>query len=116
MDASGGTLRVKDKAQWVDFPYDTLKLETTLNPKRIDTQLNFRGGKLGELLLQAQINPLPNNKPITGTFSLRASASFADIRITAAAPSLIPDALPAVTVPSFWKAARSFATWSSVVP
>ncbi|UOB22187.1 translocation/assembly module TamB [Pseudomonas orientalis] len=70
VDASGGTLRVRDKGQWLDFPYDTLKMETTLNPKRIDTQLNFRGGKLGELLLQAQINPLPNNKPVTGTFSL----------------------------------------------
>ncbi|NMZ92751.1 translocation/assembly module TamB [Pseudomonas panacis] len=70
VDASGGTLRVKDKEQWLDFPYDTLKLETTLNPKRIDTQLNFRGGKLGELLLQAQINPLPKNKPISGNFSL----------------------------------------------
>ena len=70
VDASGGTLRVKDKDQWVDFPYDTLKLETTLNPKRIDTQLNFRGGKLGELTVQAQINPLPKNKPMTGNFSL----------------------------------------------
>lgn len=70
VDASGGTLRVKDKDQWLDFPYDTLKLETTLNPKRIDTQLNFRGGKLGELMLQAQINPLLKNKPITGTFTL----------------------------------------------
>ncbi|MBC3301213.1 translocation/assembly module TamB [Pseudomonas sp. SWRI18] len=70
VDASGGTLRVKDKHQWLDFPYDTLKLETTLNPKRIDTQLNFHGGKLGELLLQAQINPLPKDKPITGNFSL----------------------------------------------
>ena len=70
VDASGGLLRVKDKDQWLDFPYETLKLETTLNPKRIDTQLNFRGGKLGELLLQAQINPLPQNKPITGNFSL----------------------------------------------
>ncbi len=70
VDASGGTLRVRDKGQWLDFPYDTLKLETTLNPKRIDTQLNFRGGKLGQLLLQAQINPLPSNKPITGNFSL----------------------------------------------
>ncbi len=29
------------------------------------------------------------------------SASFFDIRTTAAAPSLIPEALPAVTVPSF---------------
>ena len=70
VDASGGTLRVKDKDQWLDFPYDTLKLETSLNPKRIDTQLNFRGGKLGELLVQAQINPLPKNKPISGNFSL----------------------------------------------
>ena len=70
VDASSGLLRVKDKDQWLDFPYETLKLETTLNPKRIDTQLNFRGGKLGELLLQAQINPLPQNKPITGNFSL----------------------------------------------
>ena len=70
VDASGGTLRVKDKDQWVDFPYDTLKLETTLNPRRIDTALNFRGGKLGELMVQAQINPLAKNKPITGTFSL----------------------------------------------
>lgn len=70
VDASGGTLRVKDKDQWLDFPYDTLKLETTLNPTRIDTQLNFRGGKLGELLLQAQINPLAKNKPVTGNFTL----------------------------------------------
>ncbi|WPN21384.1 translocation/assembly module TamB domain-containing protein [Pseudomonas marginalis] len=70
VDAGGGILRVKDKDQWLDFPYDTLKLETTLNPKRIDTQLNFRGGKLGELMLQAQINPLPKSKPITGNFSL----------------------------------------------
>ena len=70
VDASGGTLRVNDKDQWLDFPYDTLKLETTLNPKRIDTQLNFRGGKLGELMVQAQINPLPKNKPMTGNFSL----------------------------------------------
>lgn len=70
VDAGSGTLRVKDKDQWLDFPYDTLKLETTLNPKRIDTQLNFHGGKLGELTVQAQINPLPKNKPITGNFSL----------------------------------------------
>ncbi|MDY7067123.1 hypothetical protein PsexTeo8_35930 [Pseudomonas extremaustralis] len=70
VDASGGALRVKDKQQWLDFPYDTLTLETTLNPKRIDTQLNFHGGKLGELLLQAQINPLPKNKPISGNFNL----------------------------------------------
>ena len=38
------------------------------------------------------------------------------ITITAAAPSLIPDALPAVTVPSFLKAGLSFDNDSSVVP
>ncbi|MGE7959579.1 translocation/assembly module TamB domain-containing protein [Pseudomonas sp. NPDC089530] len=70
VDASGGTLRVKEKQQWLDFPYQTLKLDTTLNPKRIDTQLAFSGGKLGELMLQAQINPLPKSKPLSGEFRL----------------------------------------------
>ncbi|OLF53100.1 translocation/assembly module TamB domain-containing protein [Pseudomonas chlororaphis] len=70
LDASGGTLRVKEKQQWLDFPYQALKLDTTLSPKRIDTQLAFSGGKLGELMLQAQINPLPKNKPLSGEFRL----------------------------------------------
>jgi len=70
VDASGGTLRIKEKDQWLDFPYQTLKLTSTLNPKRIDTQLNFVGGKLGELMVQAQINPLPKNKPLSGSFRL----------------------------------------------
>ncbi|WP_149086384.1 translocation/assembly module TamB domain-containing protein [Pseudomonas prosekii] len=70
VDASGGTLRMKDKDQWLDFPYQTLKLTSKLTPKRIDTDLNFIGGKLGELMVQAQINPLPANKPLTGSFRL----------------------------------------------
>lgn len=70
IDASGGTLRMKDKDQWLDFPYQTLKLTSKLTPKRIDTDLNFVGGKLGELMVQAQINPLPKNKPLTGSFRL----------------------------------------------
>lgn len=70
LDASGGTLRVREKQQWLDFPYQALKLDTTLSPKRIDTQLAFNGGKLGELMLQAQINPLPKNKPLSGEFRL----------------------------------------------
>ena len=71
VDASGGTLRMKEKDQWVDFPYQTLKLTSKLTPKRIDTDLNFVGGKLGELMVQAQLNPLPKNKPLSGTFRLR---------------------------------------------
>ncbi|MGL6242413.1 translocation/assembly module TamB domain-containing protein [Pseudomonas sp.] len=70
VDASGGTLRMKEKDQWLDFPYQTLKLTSKLTPKRIDTDLNFVGGKLGELMVQAQINPLPKNKPLTGSFRL----------------------------------------------
>ncbi|MCS3840438.1 translocation and assembly module TamB [Pseudomonas sp. JAI111] len=70
IDASGGTLRMKEKDQWLDFPYQTLLLTSKLTPKRIDTDLNFVGGKLGELRVQAQINPLPANKPLTGSFRL----------------------------------------------
>ncbi|ROQ57663.1 translocation and assembly module TamB [Pseudomonas protegens] len=70
LDASGGTLRVKEKDQWLDFPYQALKLNTRLTPRRIDTQLQFDGGKLGELMLQAQINPLPKSKPLSGDFRL----------------------------------------------
>ena len=70
VDASGGTLRVRDKDQWLDFPYQTLKLSSKLTPKRVDTELNFVGGKLGELLVQAQLNPLPKNKPLSGSFRL----------------------------------------------
>ncbi|CAG8871697.1 translocation/assembly module TamB domain-containing protein [Pseudomonas fluorescens] len=70
VDAGGGTLRIKDKDQWLDFPYQTLKLTSKLTPKRIDTELNFVGGKLGELMVQAQLNPLPQNKPLSGSFRL----------------------------------------------
>lgn len=74
VDASGGTLRIRDKegdkAQWLDFPYQTLTLNSRLTPKRIDTDVNFVGARLGELMLQAQINPLPANKPLSGSFRL----------------------------------------------
>ncbi|SEE80335.1 translocation and assembly module TamB [Pseudomonas kilonensis] len=74
VDASGGTLRIRDKegdkAQWLDFPYQTLTLKSRLTPKRIDTDLNFVGARLGELMLQAQINPIPASKPISGSFRL----------------------------------------------
>ncbi|MDT8906152.1 translocation/assembly module TamB [Pseudomonas fluorescens] len=74
VDASAGTLRIRDKARdtapWLDFPYQTLTLDSRLTPKRIDTQLNFVGTRLGELMLQAQINPLPASKPLSGSFRL----------------------------------------------
>ena len=70
VDASGGTLRIKDKGQWLDFPYQTLKLTSNLTPSRVDIQFNFNGGKLGQLMLNARLNPLPKSKPVTGDFRL----------------------------------------------
>ena len=49
-------------------------------------------------------------------FKPRRFASAALISVTAAAPSLRPEALPAVTVPSLEKAGLSFANTSAVVP
>lgn len=70
VDASGGTLRIREKGQWVDFPYQSLRLDSTLGPRRVDTRLDFRGGRLGELSLSARIDPLARNKPLSGDFNL----------------------------------------------
>ena len=70
VDASGGTLRIKDKGQWIDFPYQAFKLTSNLTPNRVDARFDFDGGKLGQVMLAARINPLPKNKPITGEFRL----------------------------------------------
>nr|WP_245399190.1 translocation/assembly module TamB domain-containing protein [Pseudomonas syringae] len=70
LDAGGGTLRVRNNDQWVDFPYQTLKLSSTMTPKRIDSRLDFEGGKLGRLLLNAQIDPLAKDKTLSGDFNL----------------------------------------------
>ncbi|MDZ4021318.1 Translocation and assembly module subunit TamB [Pseudomonas sichuanensis] len=70
VDAGGGTLRVRDKGRWVDFPYQVLRLDSTLAPRRVDTRLDFRGERLGELTLDTRLDPLGRNKPLTGEFRL----------------------------------------------
>ncbi|MDF2644103.1 MAG: translocation/assembly module TamB, partial [Pseudomonas sp.] len=70
VDASGGTLRIRDKNQWLDFPYKALKLDSTLTPKRIDTRLDFDGARLGRLLVNARIDPVSADKPLAGDFDL----------------------------------------------
>ncbi|WP_442114330.1 translocation/assembly module TamB domain-containing protein [Pseudomonas sp. NUPR-001] len=70
VDASGGTLRLREKDQWLDFPYQTLRLESTLAPRRIDTRLNFRGTGLGELAVVTRLDPVARNKPLSGDFRL----------------------------------------------
>lgn len=70
IDASGGTLRVRDSGRWIDFPYQTLRLDSTLAPRRVDTSLVFRGDRLGELNLSTRIDPLGRDKPLSGEFRL----------------------------------------------
>ncbi len=70
VNAGGGTLRVKEKDQWLDFPYETLVLVSKLTPKLIDSRLDFRGEKLGALQVNARIDPLAKNKTLSGDFSL----------------------------------------------
>lgn len=70
VNANGGTLRIKENNQWLDFPYETLVLNSKLTPKLIDSRLDFRGQKLGALQVVAQIDPLASNKTLTGSFTL----------------------------------------------
>ena len=58
----------------------------------------------------------PQDTMRPSTFLPSLAACLAVISTTAAAPSLMPDALPAVTVPSFSKAGFSLAIASTVAP
>lgn len=70
VNTSGGALRIKEKEQWLDFPYESLVLTSKLTPKLIDSRLDFRGGKLGTLQVNARIDPLAQNKTLSGDFNL----------------------------------------------
>ncbi|MBJ9973866.1 translocation/assembly module TamB [Pseudomonas sp. S75] len=70
VDASGGTLRLRDDARWVEFPYQTLRLDSVLAPRQVDTTLSFSGERLGQLNLATRIDPLGRDKPLSGSFRL----------------------------------------------
>jgi translocation and assembly module TamB len=72
LDAGAGTLRVRqaDEEQWLDFPYDSLRLDSRLRPQRVESELRFVSTRLGELVVQAQIDPRPASKPVSGEFRL----------------------------------------------
>ena len=52
------------------LPVPVLRLDSTLAPRRVDTRLDFRGERLGELSLSTRIDPLGKNKPLSGDFRL----------------------------------------------
>ncbi|SHM80429.1 translocation/assembly module TamB domain-containing protein [Phytopseudomonas punonensis] len=70
VDAGSGTWRVRDDGQWVDFTYDSLRLSSELRPQRIDSELSLRGPRIGELSVQAQLDPRGESKPLSGQFRL----------------------------------------------
>ncbi len=70
LDLGSGNLRVRENGQWLDLPYDRFSLVSQLRPQRVDSQLDFHGPKLGQLTLNAQLDPRPASKPISGTFNL----------------------------------------------
>jgi translocation and assembly module TamB len=71
IDAGSGTLRVRNaEGQWTNFAYSTLKLNSTLRPNDVRAALNFNGPQLGTLTLDANIDPRPESKPVSGRFDL----------------------------------------------
>ncbi|MDH1263734.1 translocation/assembly module TamB [Pseudomonas sp. GD03944] len=70
LDAGQGVWRVREQDQWVDFPYDSLRLSSQLRPRQVEANLDLRGPEIGELALQAQLDPRPANKPLSGSFRL----------------------------------------------
>lgn len=70
LDAGSGIWRIRDQQQWLEFAYDSLRLSTQLRPQRIDSLLELHGPAIGELSLQAQLDPRPASKPLSGNFRL----------------------------------------------
>ena len=71
IDAGSGSWRVRDQGRWLDFAYDQLRLEARLTPQSIDSTLNLSGPKIGTLSLNAQLDPRPAHKPLSGAFRLQ---------------------------------------------
>ncbi|TBU95988.1 translocation/assembly module TamB domain-containing protein [Stutzerimonas kirkiae] len=70
LDAGPGVLRLRESGEWLDFPYQTLSLDSRLTPQKVDGNLRFDGGDLGTLALQLSIDPRGELKPLSGDFQL----------------------------------------------
>ncbi|QLF91957.1 translocation/assembly module TamB [Pseudomonas sp. ABC1] len=70
LDAGPGLLRLREAQEWVDFPYQTLALDSQLTPRRVDGTLRFKGASLGELEVRVGIDPRSELKTLSGDFQL----------------------------------------------
>ncbi|SNS97190.1 translocation and assembly module TamB [Pseudomonas segetis] len=71
LDAGRGALQVRNAGQWSDFSYDRLRLTSDLKPTQIISSLQLSGPKIGQLNVQAKLDPRPGKRPISGTFDLQ---------------------------------------------
>ncbi|WP_220803171.1 translocation/assembly module TamB domain-containing protein [Pseudomonas sp. NCCP-436] len=73
LDAGSGSLRIRqpDEDEWLEFPYDSLRLSSTLRPQQVDGELRFVSPAMGEMALQLQIDPRRAHKPMRGQFRLQ---------------------------------------------
>lgn len=71
LDAGNGTLRVREGTEWVNFPYQALRVDSRLQPEQVNLQAAFDGGELGQLQLNARIDPRDEGMPLQGNFALR---------------------------------------------
>ena len=74
VDAGPGVLRIRDADQWHDFPYQTLALNSRLRPERVDSELRFAGGELGDWTCSCVSTRVP--KPSRSTASSASAVSI----------------------------------------
>lgn len=70
LDAGSGRLRLRERGQRVEIPWQTLSLSSRLTPQRVDSQLRLAGPTLGALELDAAIDPRPESRPLSGSFRI----------------------------------------------
>ncbi len=72
LDAGQGSLRLPASAdrQPLEFSWQQARLDSQLLPQRIDSQLQLQGPQLGQLQLQARLDP--RSQQLTGSYQLDA--------------------------------------------
>ncbi len=97
-----------DRKGFIDLPeIDVVLLPADLAEQPLDRPRRRGGEPLGRLGVPRRADDAGHRLP-----AARLAATSAAASTSAAAPSLIDEAFPAVTVPSFWKAGRSVASFS----
>lgn len=72
LQAGPGSLKLRDAAgQWQTFTYTDLDVNSALRPQQIDTQVQLNSTDLGQLNVQAQLDPRDSRRALAGSFQLQ---------------------------------------------